>query len=375
LAAGRGAAEDVVSVLDELYHACHFAGAEEDATGFLRRALQTQERYLPASERSIPAAALDGDRAPLLGDASGAHVPKTLLEAALARADRARDLDAHTAERSRLLAAAGDVDGAAFAELNLAHLRRANGHLEAALEGYRAALGSFLEQGNRLGQALARLSLARLLAAAGDGDGSRAEALAAASLAEETGCRWILAQTHLARFEAAAASGDAAAQEAALAEASALVGEIGNVPQQAELDLVQAELALARGDRGEARERLAAFSSAPRSAQSAPQRLRARLVLAGSSGDEVTAEALTSEVLAQAERRRLRDLVWRAAWLRAQLRRDRGDTQSELMDLVTALDALRRLSEGLPAELRAAFLARPDCAAARSRFGQLRGEG
>ena len=43
-----------------------------------------------------------------------------------------------------------------------------------------------------------------------------------------------------------------------------------------------------------------------------------------------------------------------------------------LEDLVVAMDALRKLTGGLPRALRLRALSQPDCEAARTRFGELR---
>jgi hypothetical protein len=85
------------------------------------------------------------------------------------------------------------------------------------------------------------------------------------------------------------------------------------------------------------------------------------------------AERLAGEVLGDAERRGLPNLAWSAAYGRSLVRRARGDEAGELEDLVAALEALRLLTASLPDPLRTCALRRPDCEAARGRFGELRG--
>ena len=54
------------------------------------------------------------------------------------------------------------------------------------------------------------------------------------------------------------------------------------------------------------------------------------------------------------------------------MRRTRGEKAGELEDLVVAMEALRKLTDGLTRELRARALGQPECEAARERFGELR---
>ena len=167
---------EVVQVQDTLYHACHFLGQGKQATAYLQRGLEARQSTPPRTRQQDPPPsqvtatlrrALKRGKVPLLGDAAGAQVPRSIVEAAFERADRADELLQLHLRRSRLLEEAGDLDGAAYALLNLAHLRRARGRLEEARERYARAAQLFAATGCRVGEALVGLSQARLRAQVG----------------------------------------------------------------------------------------------------------------------------------------------------------------------------------------------------------------
>ncbi|MGE0713049.1 MAG: protein kinase [Planctomycetota bacterium] len=378
---------DVVAVQDVLYHACHFQGLGDEATGYLQRGLEVRLAAPPRTRQQDPPPqeataalrrALKRGKVPLLGDAAGAQVPRSIVEAAFERADRADELLQLHLRRSRLLEAAGDLDGAAYAELNLAHLRRARGRLDEARERYVRAAELFARTGCQVGEALVALSAARLRAQIGLGAEAAAAAARARELGQAMGARWIEAQARLAEAEAALCAGDLPAAREALSGARALADELGNRPQQVDQALFAAELALAQDDAATAQSELERYEAAPASARSLThalraEELRARLaLLAGDERERRLAEERAGEALSEAEERGLVDLGWRLAWRRAQLRRARGWTEGELDDVISALSILRQLGSPLGEAWRAAYLARPEQAALRTRFQALR---
>lgn len=381
----RTVREDLVRVADTLYHASRFLGEEDQATEFLQAGLEAQggasgewaqEELTPRHAKAALKRALQRGHAPLLGDASGAHVPRTILEAAFQRADRGPDLAAHYRRRCQLLEAAGDRDGEAFAQLNLGHLRRARGRMRKALHGYERARERFEQSDNRVGLALVHLSRARLLAELGDADQAQDEAERAERSSAALGARWIEAQARLAQAGAERARGAFDAAGAALLRAEQLTRELHNVPQQAEQALFRSELALDRDppDAEAAKTSLATFRSLPAGARSLAQRIRALLVEAAAGlveGDLNTASDLARQALDEAELRGLAELAWRAAWLRARVRRAQEDTAAELDDLVTALSILREVSSPLPTDLRRCYLSERTRGLVRARFGEL----
>lgn len=379
-AEAEGAA--ALPALDTLYHAARFLGDEAAATAFLRRGLRAarldpRRGGIDDEGPAIHPDTLTGEGASLLGDSAGAHVPRTIVEAAFERADRDRDLLAHTERRTRLLEAAGDLDGAAYAQLSLAHLRRAAGRFAEAIGGYRRGRDLFQQAGSRIGVALSRLSLARVLADAGAPDEARAEATAAREGGRACGAPWIEGQAILAAVEADRLEGRDEAVRAGLDEAEAIARRLCNVSLQAELALTRAEVLLGAGAADEAATALAGLEALP-GARSAGQELRALVagaaVLRVEGGERALnlAEGRVKKALDQAEGRRLPELAWRAAWERSRVRRARGDAGGELADLVRAMDAVRAVAEALPADRRAPYLARPALVALRERFAAAR---
>jgi tetratricopeptide (TPR) repeat protein len=376
-----GHEEDTIPVLDLLYHAARFQGFEEEAAEWLQRGLRAASRHRPqetVGARPLRPNSVDPERGSLLGDAAGAHVPRTIVEAAFERADRDRDLLDHYERRGKLLDAAGDPDGAAFARLNLGHLRRAAARYVEAEQSYTAALAAFERLGNRVGMALVRLSRAEVLVDLRDQERAEEEARAALAQAQSCGSRWIEAQTFRALARSAWVRGDADGLTEQLQASERLAQELGNVPQQAALQLFRAQLAIERGDVDGASAALEAFESAPPGARSAPQRIsaliyQARLAaLLGPDEDDPRrlprAEGRAGRALEEAQGRHLDELVWRAAWCRAQLRRAQEDLEGELSDLTAAMDGLRRIAGSLPEALRGPYLGDPDCIALRDRF-------
>lgn len=379
------AVDEAVAALDTLHHACRFSGDEEGATSALRQALRLRARaHGDSSEEraGLRADRVDAGKAALVGDGVGAHVPRSVVEAAIERAAGEDDLVAHYRRRIDLLLAAGDPEGAAWALLNLGHVRHAAGRLADALRGYRRALALFERTGCRIGAALVRQSLARALAQAGAAGAATEEAARALDAARGCGAPWAAAQAEAALAEARLAGGDLKGARAALDRALDAARALKNVPLQAELHLAQAELALARGEVDHARASLEAHEATPHGARTVAQADRAlvaqaALAVAAGADDAralAVAEGRAARALEQATARGALEQAWRAAAARAAVRRARGDAQGELDDLVRALDILRDLSRAAPDELRASYLAHPDRVAVRERFVAARGE-
>ena len=380
-AAGRGS-EPPGELLVAMAHASQFLGRPGEAQLWLRRA----GAALPAGEGEPAASArVGGERAalapPLLGDAAGVQVARGPLEAALQRTERAGDAARHYARRVQLLEAAGDAEGAAWAELNLAHLRRAAGEHLGARVAYERARRGFEAADSQLGLALVRLGLARALAEGGAPARAAAEAAEALALGEATGARWVPAQAEVARAEAALARGALREAGEALGRAGALARALEHAPLLAELDLLRAELALLEEDEPAARAALAAWDEAPGGAPSALLAARADLARTalqarGAATEEARARLAPAEgraaaALSLAERAGLPELTWRAVATRAEVRAARGDAEGELQDLVRAMEVLRGLCERVPAEERADYLGDPRRAALRERFRAL----
>ena len=365
--------------LDALHHACHFLGADEAATRYLERALGGKLRRgsgrlgEPGAEEARAALkrALRHGRGPLLGDTSGAQVARSPVEAAFERADRSDDLVRLRERRARLLEASGDRDGAAYALLNLAHLRRARGRIDEAAEHYGRARALFSASGSRIGAALVDQSEARLLAQVGQAEGSRALAARAEHEARALGARWLEALARLALAEAAWAERDRGRAQVEVARARALAGELDNRPQLAELDLFEAELHLAGGDTFQGRARLESFNAAPAGSRSLSLKLWAEL-LALDLDPGPQPEQRAEEALGEAEARGLWELAWRLAWRRARLRGARGFAAGELEDAISALESVRRITLRLEPAWKEAYLRHPERAALSARFRELR---
>jgi tetratricopeptide (TPR) repeat protein len=372
--------DDAVGALDTLHHACRFLGDEAGATAALRRALRVRQRGDASDERAgLRPDRVDAGRAALVGDGAGAHVARSVTEAAIERADREEDLVAHYRRRIQLLLAAGDPEGAAWAHLNLGHVRHAAARLADALAGYRQALALFERTGCRIGAALVRQALARALAHAGAGAQAADEAAGAADEARACGAVWAAVQAEGALAEARVAAGDLPGARDVLERALEQAAELGNVTLEAELRLARAELALAQQDAATARIDLDRFEDAPQGARTVAQGIRALLVEAGltalAGGDAralALAEGRGARALEQAQGRGALELVWRAAWTRAAVRRARGNAPGELEDVVRALELLRELARAAPDDLRASYLAHPERVAVRERFVALR---
>lgn len=410
---------DGAPVLDTLFHATRFLGLDQQATVYLRRALRAAQPVRPrppteparAAPRAGPAAEaqrqaeaaqgeddpwihperIDAEGAALLGDASGAHVPRTVVEAAIERTGRAGDLSAHYRRRVELLLAAGDAEGAAWALVNAGHLEHSAARHADALERYTRARALFGATRCATGSAVVALAAARALADLGAADEAAAEAGLAATGGEETGSRWIVAQAHAVEAEAARARGDGAGARAALERALALALALGNVPLRAELVLRQAELDLeVAEERGaapaEAARALGVYEKIPAGARTVSDDLRASLLHASLGRLGATsppteedarrlalAEGRAARALEVAEARQLPELAWRAAAARSRVRRARGDAEGELSDLVRALELLRGVAASLPESRRASYLAHPERVSVRARFTRLRG--
>lgn len=416
---GQASPTDAAPVLDTLFHASRFLGLDQQATVYLRRALRAAQpvrprppveadrsapRAGPAAEAHRQAAAardeddpwihperVDAEGAALLGDASGAHVPRTVVEAAIERTGRAGDLSAHYRRRVELLLAAGDAEGAAWALVNAGHLEHAAARHADALERYARARALFGATGCATGGAVVALAAARAFADLGAADEAEAEARQAAAGGETTGSRWIVAQAQAVLAEAARARGDGAAARAALEQALTLALALGNVPLRAELVLRQAELDLEAAEgRGaapaEAARALAAYEKIPAGARTVSDELRASLLHASLGRLGATsppteedarrlalAEGRAARALEVAEARHLPELAWRAAAARSRVRRARRDAEGELSDLVRALEVLRGVAASLPESRRASYLAHPERMSIRERFTRLRG--
>jgi protein kinase-like protein len=363
---------------DALHHACHFQGLDEEATAYLQEALGIKSSSdmgkvgepTPAEAQAVLKRAIRHGRGPLLGDAAGAQVARSPIEAAFERADRSDDLLRLRQRRSRLLEAAGDLDGAAFALLNLGHLHRAKARLSDADELYRRGRALFERGECHKGESLVDLSRARLMAQLGQAGEAKELAARARSSSAALGLRWVEGLARLAQAEAAFAGRDLAGAAAAAEETQALVSELVNRPQQAELDLFLAELHLEGGSLESASEALKRFEAAPPGSRSLSLRLRAELAALRLPGDEL--EARGEAALAEAEARGHLELAWRLAWRRAQLRRARDYQEGELEDTISALNLLRRISDRLEPDWRAPYLADPERAAVAARFQELR---
>ncbi len=410
---------DGAPVLDTLFHASRFLGLDQQATVYLRRALRaaqpvrpkpptdlarTTPRAGPAAEAQRQAEAAQGEDEPwihperidaegaaLLGDASGAHVPRTVVEAALERTGRAGDLSAHYRRRVELLLAAGDAEGAAWALVNAGHLEHAAARHADALERYARARSLFGATGCATGSAVVALAAGRAFADLGAADEAEAEARQAAAGGEATGSRWIVAQAQAVLAEAARARGDGVEARAALDRAQTLAVALGNVPLRAELVLRLAELDLEAAEASgaapaEATRALAAYEKIPAGARTVSDDLRASLLHASLGRLGATsppteedarrlalAEGKAARAMEVAEVRRLPELAWRAAAVRSKVRRARHDAEGELADLVRALELLRGVAAGLPESRRASYLAHPERVSVRERFARLRG--
>lgn len=365
--------------LGALHHACHFLGADEEATRYLQRALGGKVRS-GSGRLGEPGAleaqaalkrALRHGRGPLLGDASGAQVARSPVEAAFERADRSDDLVRLRERRARLLEASGDLDGAAYALLNLAHLRRARGRVDEAAEHYRRARGLFSGSGSRIGAALVAQSEARLLAQVGLAAEAEDLARQAEDEARALGARWLEALAALASAEGAWSRRDRVQASSEAARARALAELLGNRPQLAELDLLSAELHLAEGALEAGRDCLTRFAAAPLGSRSLSLKLRAEL-LALDLDPGPQPEQRAEEALGEAEARGLWELAWRLAWRRSRFRRERGYTEGELADAISALESLRRITKRLDPNWREAYLRQPERAALSLRFRELR---
>lgn len=363
---------------DALHHACHFLGLDEEATAYLQEALGIKSSSdmgkvgepTPAEAQAVLKRAIRHGRGPLLGDAAGAQVARSPIEAAFERADRSDDLLRLRQRRSRLLEAAGDLDGAAFALLNLGHLHRAKARLGDADDLYRRGRALFARSECQAGESLVDLSRARLLAQVGQPAEASQLADAARATAAALELRWVEGLARLAQAEAAFAAQDLPAAFAAARETQDLVSELANRPQQAELDLLFAELHLAGGETERALEALARFTAAPPGSRSLSLRLRAELIALRLPGADLEARGETA--LAEAEARGHLELAWRLAWRRALLRQARGYQEGELEDVISALNLLRRITDRLEPEWRAPYLADPERAAVAARFQELR---
>ncbi|PZQ15502.1 MAG: hypothetical protein DI564_09260 [Rhodanobacter denitrificans] len=142
----------------------------------------------------------------------------------------------------------GDVSGLAEVQLNLADLDLDEGGLDAAWQGYRAALDIDLAQGFRREEAHARIGLGSVAALRGEDAEARGHLEVAAALAESIGASANAVAARLALAELARRHGDHDAAARAAATALDQARRAHDVSGQAQALIVRARLALSVGD-------------------------------------------------------------------------------------------------------------------------------
>lgn len=142
----------------------------------------------------------------------------------------------------------GDVSGLAEVQLNLADLDLDEGRLDAAWQGYRAALDVDLAQGYRREEAHARIGLGSVAALRGEDAEARGHLAAAAALAESIGASANAVAARLALAELALRHGDHDAAARAAATALDQARRAHDVSGQAQALILRARLALSTGD-------------------------------------------------------------------------------------------------------------------------------
>lgn len=171
--------------------------------------------------------------------------------------DRSAARDA-LAQAASIWRASGDVSGLAEVQLNLADLDLDEGRLDAAWQGYRAALDVDLAQGFRREETHARIGLGSVAALRGENAEARGHLEAAAALAESIGASANAVAARLALAELALRRGDHDAAERAAAKALDQAKRTHDISGEAQALILRARLTLAAGD-------LAAAQSIPRS--------------------------------------------------------------------------------------------------------------
>ncbi|HUD43036.1 MAG TPA: CHAT domain-containing protein [Dokdonella sp.] len=142
----------------------------------------------------------------------------------------------------------GDVSGLAEVQLNLADLDLDEGRLDAAWQGYRAALDVDLAQGFRREEAHARIGLGSVAALRGEDAEAGGHLEAAAVLAESIGASANAVAARLALAELALRRGDHEAAARAAATALDQAKRAHDVSGEAQVLILRARLALAAGD-------------------------------------------------------------------------------------------------------------------------------
>lgn len=142
----------------------------------------------------------------------------------------------------------GDVSGLAEVQLNLADLDLDEGRLDAAWQGYRAALDVHLAQGFRREAAHARIGLGSVAALRGEDAEARDHLEAAAALAESIGASANAVAARLALAELALQRGDHDAAARAAATALDQAKRAHDVSGEMRVLILRARLALAAGD-------------------------------------------------------------------------------------------------------------------------------
>lgn len=142
----------------------------------------------------------------------------------------------------------GDVSGLAEVQLNLADLDLDEGRLDAAWQGYRAALDVDLAQGFRREEAHARIGLGSVAALRGEDAEARGHLEAAAALAESIGASANAVAARLALAELALRRGDLDAATRAATTALDQARHAHDVSGEAQALILRARLALAGGD-------------------------------------------------------------------------------------------------------------------------------
>lgn len=161
--------------------------------------------------------------------------------------DRSAARDA-LAQAASIWRASGDVSGLAEVQLNLADLDLDEGRLDAAWQGYRAALDVDLAQGFRREEAHARIGLGSVAALRGENAEARGHLEAAAALAESIGASANAVAARLALAELALRRGDHVAAERAAAKALDQAKRTHDISGEAQALILCARLALAAGD-------------------------------------------------------------------------------------------------------------------------------
>ena len=144
--------------------------------------------------------------------------------------------------------ASGDTSGLAEVQLNLADLDLDERKLDAAWQGYRAALDFDLAHGFRREEAHARIGLGSVATLRGEDAEARGHLEAAAALAESIGASANAVAARLALAELALGRGDHDAAARTIATALDQAERAHDVSGQTQALILRARLALAAGD-------------------------------------------------------------------------------------------------------------------------------